>query len=90
MTPEDKQKLEQALELLKSIQIASDVVFSESVRKRVVKDKVGFTTDNVAATTANINQSVGDIEAFTSPKKFDKRLKIDLDGVKYYIGLYNV
>lgn len=90
MTPEQEQKLNKALELLESMQLARDVVFSESIKKNVLDETLQADTEPFTATTSNINQSIGGTSAFTSPKQFDKVQEITIDGANYKIGLYNV
>jgi len=86
MTPEQETKLNRALELLESLRLAQDVVFSESIKTNVMEDVVFAEVEPVTATTSNINQSIG---AFTSPKEFDQVQTIIIDGSNYKIGLYN-
>jgi hypothetical protein len=89
MTPEQETKLDRALTLLDSLRFAEDVVFSESLRRNVMEDVLFADVFPVTATTSNVNQSIGDTQAFTSPKKFDLVQTITIDGTDYKIGLFN-
>ena len=91
MNADYQKKIDEALQLLKSIERAESIVFRESINKRIVFDAIRGTRNNISnATVSNINQSIGGTDAFTSPKQFDKMGIITIDGTNYYVGLYNV
>jgi len=90
MTPEQERKLDSAIQLMESLRLAQDVVFSESIKRNVVQDALFAEVLPITATTGNINQSIGSASAFTSPKKFDLEQTVTIDGTDYKIGLYNI
>lgn len=86
-----EQKIEQLEKQIADIRLAKDIVYTESVRKQVLDDAVRAgikdddtsdinTTTAVASTPSNV----------THATPYDRRLRINIDGADYYIGLYNV
>lgn len=91
LTPEQQKKIDDAVKLLNDIRLGEDVVFTESLRKRVLENVL--LSENVDSTVLDINdtQSVASTPQDVSfAKEYDKRLKLNIDGIDYYIGLYNV
>ena len=86
-TDERISKLENCIE---NLRLATDVVFTESARKRIFEDVISAgikdntltdlnTTTNIAATPSSV----------THASPYDFRLRVIIDGVPYYIGLYS-
>lgn len=91
LTFDQQKKIDDAVFLLKRMQLGEDVIFSESLRKRIFEDVI--LAENIDSTLTDINATTnvpvggGDV---THAKSFDKRLRVNIDGSDYYIGLYNI
>lgn len=96
LTPQEKQQIDSmvndlkgAIELLENIRQSTDLPFTESLRRRVLDDVVFAET---------IDSSVGDMDtvyniaavpaSFTTPKIYDRRIPLIIDGEKLYVGAY--
>lgn len=67
----------------------NNVPFIENIRRRSLQEAIkAGTVDN--ASSADINQSVNGTDPFTSPKAYNKKVRVDVDGTAYYIGLHNI
>lgn len=88
MTLEDEVK--QLKKELEDIKLGRDVVFTESLRRRLLQNVVfaGITSTSLAdinetTVVAAVPGNVIHAEAF------DKKVKVNIDGSDYWLGLYN-
>lgn len=70
-----------------SIRRTTDIEFTESMRRNVI-DEVIFA--GVVDSASAINQSIGAAQSFSSPKSYNARVLVEIDNVKYYIGLHEL
>src|SRR5688572_663214 len=95
MTDEEKAKLSEAMQkvndakrLLDSIRLANDLVFSESVRRRILQGYLSANTpDN---STGDLLQAVLESGAgsYNVAKRPDLRIPLVIDGSIIYVGGY--
>ncbi|MBL4621026.1 MAG: hypothetical protein JKY89_01370 [Immundisolibacteraceae bacterium] len=88
MTVEERlQKLEKELA---DMRLAKDVVYTESIRARVLEDAV---LSGILDTTMTALNGSTTVSAFPTTinyaKQFDKRLLVYIDKIPYHIGLYS-
>lgn len=76
---------------LETFRQARDVVFTESLKRRVFEDIIHAGVQDTDTTDINTTTSIGagggDVTAATP---YDTRLRVQIDGTDYYIGLYEV
>lgn len=85
MNPDEKiKKLEQIIDDMRN---GRDIVLLETLRRRALYEAVKA---GVKSDPSVINQSVGGLAAFTSPKEFDKKVLTEIDGEMLYIGVYTI
>lgn len=76
--------------LVNDIRQGRDVIFTESLRKRLLQNTVfaGVTStslDDINETTA-VPGGGGNV---THAEAYDKKVKVIIDGTEYWLGLYN-
>lgn len=90
MNPEIEQKLNDMQKEIDDLREARDVVFAESLRKRVFQDIIEAGVIDTSLTGVNETTTVptggGNV---SHAEEYDKRFRIVVDGIPYYIGLYN-
>jgi hypothetical protein len=76
---------------LNGIRLGEDVVFTRSVRRRVLDDVVLAGVVDADLTDINTSTVVpgggGTVDAATP---YDARVIVDVDGTDYYLGLYEI
>lgn len=88
MTTEERLvKLEKQLE---DLLLARDVVFTESLRKRLLQNTIfaGITSTSLTDIneTTNVPGGGGNV---THAEAFDKKVRVTIDGTDYWVGLYS-
>ena len=78
-------KLEKQIE---DLRLERDVVHSESLKKRVLQGVINAGIKS-AATDTDVNESVVAVPAIVA-RAFDAKVRVEIDGTAYYIGLQNV
>ena len=88
MTTEERiSKLEKELE---DIRLENDVVHSESLKKRVLQSVIQAGIKDSTLTDINTTTTVSSTPSnVLHASTYDFRLRVTLDGVPYYIGLYS-
>lgn len=90
MTTEERlSKLEKEIQ---DIRLATDVQFTESLRRRVVQDVIfaGISDTTLLDLNETTAIPIGGGGSVLHTEPYDKRLRITVDGTDYFIGLYNV
>lgn len=95
MSPDDRQKLDKAVRLLEEIRLAKDIVFKESVIKRIIGVEQYLTAGTISTATAgsgstDVNETFAPEAGATVARDFTHKAVITIDGVDYYIGLRTV
>jgi len=86
MTIEERlSKIEKDIE---NFRLAKDVVQTESFRRRLLQEIISAGTVSTA-TTSDMNELVSAVPA-TVAKDFPKKVRVNIDGTFYYIGLQDV
>lgn len=88
MTTEERiSKLEKELE---DIRLENDVVHSESLKKRVLNNVLEAGIRDTTLTAINTTTAVAAVPTnVPHASVYDFRLRVTIDGVPYYIGLYS-
>lgn len=91
MTPQQnlEARVAELEKMVRALQEGTDVPFTETLKRRTLQDVI-LSGVRDTATTSNINQSIAGTDPFTSPRSFNHRLRVEVDGNPYYVGLYNV
>lgn len=95
MSPDDKLKLDKALKLLEEIRLAKDIVFKESILKRIIDVEEYLQAGSLSVATAgtdpdDINETFSAGAGATVARDFTHKAIVTIDGVDYYIGLRTV
>lgn len=93
MTLQEQIKLDNAVKQINEILRCESVAFKESVLKRIIKKDVAFLreiNDVTVASTSNVNESFAPGAGATVAREYDQKAIIEIDGVEYYIGLYEI
>ena len=91
MKPETQAKIDALQKQIDNLRSADDVVFSESLKRRVFQDIIE--TGVVDTTLTGINETTtvgaggGNVNHNTP---YDRRIRIVIDGQPYYLGLYDI
>lgn len=88
MNEEVRQQLDKLQKQIDELRQATDVINVESLRKRVFQEIISAGVISTA-TTSDVNESVPTVPA-TVAKDYNKKVRVEIDGVPYYLGLYNV
>lgn len=91
MTPQQnlEARVAELERIVRAMQEGADVPFTETLKRRTFQDVI-LSGVRDTASTSNINQSVLGTDPFTSPKAYNHRLRVEVDGNPYYVGLYSV
>jgi hypothetical protein len=91
MNPKERQEFENMKKELANIRQASDIVFSESLKKRILDDYIESGVTDNATTGENATTVVpptgGNV---LHAKQYDKRVRVQIGASTYYIGLYEI
>ena len=92
MSPQDRLKLDKALRLLEDIRLSKDVVFKESVLKRIIGVEQYLRAGNISTATTgtgttDVNESFSPGAGATVARDFTHKAIVTIDDVDYYIGL---
>jgi hypothetical protein len=91
MNPKERQEFEKMKKELADIRQARDVVFTESLRNRLLQEVINAgiqSNPTTAENTSTVVPSGGGTVLHAG--QYDRRVLVELDGSSYYIGLYNV
>lgn len=89
LNQDQQKKIDDVIDLIKRMQLGEDIIFAESLRKRIFQDII---QSGVVDLATDINDSTiisAGGGTVNHPKEYDKRAIITIDGEDYYIGLYN-
>lgn len=87
MNPILQQKLDELQRQIDSLRRFEGTDFIESAKTRIGAGNINGIEDTEPSV---INQSIGGDAPFTSPKDYDRKIKIRFKGDTYYIGVYNI
>lgn len=89
MTTEER--LAQLEKKFEDLELARSVVFTESIKGRVLQDVVQSGVLDTTLTALNGTTSVpAGGGSVLHAKQYNKRLLVYIDKIPYYIGLYNI
>ena len=87
MSPEDRRKLDEAVKLLQDIRLSKDVVFKESILKRIIGVEQYLTAGAITtASTSDLNESFAPGAGAVVARDFTHKAVITIDGTDNYIG----
>lgn len=85
----DKERIEKLEKQVEDLKLARDTVFTESLKKRVLQNIIFAGIISTSLTDINettvIPAGGGSV---THAEAFDKKVRVEIDGVPYYLGLY--
>lgn len=91
MNPETKRLIDDLQKQINELRNGASVEQTESLRRRVLQDIISAGT--IDSTLTGINETTvvdaggGNVD---HGAPYDRRQRVEIDGVDYYIGLYNV
>lgn len=88
-----EERLAKLESLVANMQLAKDVVFSESVRKQMLQDAIqagvlDTTLTGINQTSSTVVNAFPTTVTVNHAKQYTHRLRVLIDGNPYYIGLY--
>lgn len=88
---EKDRKIAELERKVEAMRTGQDIEFQETLRRRTFQDLISAGTVDTA-TTGNILQAVneGGSATYNVADEFDFRLRVEVDGTDYYVGLYSV
>lgn len=86
MNPKERQEFENMKKQIADLIEARNVVFTESIRKRLLDD---YIETGVAEDPDDVNVLVAATPA-TVAKQFSKQIEVNIGGVNYLIGVYTI
>lgn len=84
MNPE--QRIAELERIVEDMRQGRDIVFLEQTKRLALFAAIQA---GVKSDGTDLNQSVGAAQAFTAPLEFDKKVRVEIDGAFYYLGLYD-
>jgi hypothetical protein len=85
------QQLKVLERMIKDIREAKDIPFAESFKRQYLEDIISAGLVDNATSNENTSTTVSAIPTTVNhPAQYDKRVKVEIDGTEYYIGLYNL
>jgi hypothetical protein len=91
MSPKQLQEFEKMKQEIADLKEARSVVFTESIRKRLLDDYIEAGT-STTATTSDVLKAVseGGAATYNVAKAYDDKVLVEIGGENYYIGVYNI